>query len=201
MIHLVSRRHGLVGTRRWWVLDLVTGDRGGSELPVAAAHVEVTGSNVSGRSGRCGCDCQRLTARRPVHSLQSQQIGTQRPRAEAQLALDVVAPRRPSDARQLVAHVRRPQHVAVLSDDQPRRVDQLRRTDPARKHITNTGTSTTAPFDTTLVLVTHLVVVYDILWLAWGITRSEPYDVTYLFIFRTENVREGPHFTPGQLTD
>ena len=38
---------------------------------------------------------------------------------------------RPRDTGELVANVSRPQHVAVLSDHQARRVDQLRRTDPA----------------------------------------------------------------------
>ena len=73
------------------VLDLVRGHRRRRELPVGAAHVEVGGGHVGGGRRRSG----RLRGR-SVGSLESQEVGAERPRAEAQLAVDVVA-RRPRD--------------------------------------------------------------------------------------------------------
>jgi len=110
----------------------VRGHRRRRQLPVGAADVEVAGGHVGGRRGGV-----RVAAGRTVHGLQPQQVGAERPRPEAKLALDVVAARGPRDARQLVPDVRRPQYVAVLGNDQARVVNQLRRTDAARKRQMN----------------------------------------------------------------
>jgi len=108
----------------------VSSDSRRRELPVYIADVEVAGGHVGGGAWRGD---QGIAPGRTVDGLQSQQVGAERPRPEAKLALDVLATR-PRDTRQLVPDMRRPQYVAVLSDDQSCVVNQLRRTDPARKH-------------------------------------------------------------------